>query len=60
MLCEVCGPKNDCTCGGCQCRWCRDRRGESVTPLERRQMDRWPLSVLAADVAAGAQSKEQS
>lgn len=39
IFCELCGWENECTCGGCQCKWCRDRRGEYVSPMERAQID---------------------
>lgn len=37
-LCEICGPENDCTCGGCQCKWCRHRRGDDLSPMEVAQI----------------------
>ena len=33
LLCEICGPENECTCPPCQCKSCLDRQPES--PLER-------------------------
>lgn len=57
MLCEICGPENDCTCGGCRCRWCRAKFGE-VTELERIQMERHGLQVLADDVRQRRNFKE--
>lgn len=50
MLCELCGPENDCTCGGCQCKWCRDRRGDYVSPFERAQIDRHVRSLLVEEM----------
>lgn len=38
-LCEICGPENRCTCGGCQCMWCRAREGRPLNAAERRRYD---------------------
>lgn len=38
-LCEICGPENACTCKPCPCIWCRHRRGEELSPAERRRVE---------------------
>lgn len=55
-LCEVCGPENECTCGGCQCKWCRHRRGDYLSPIERRQIEAH-IAALAANARRAALRK---
>jgi hypothetical protein len=41
LPCELCGNLDgDCNCPPCSCKWCRDRRGEPVSELERAAIDR--------------------
>jgi hypothetical protein len=51
-ICELCYPADECTCEKCQCKWCRDVRGDEVTPLERRMIDRHVAEVNAASQRA--------
>ena len=33
LICEICGPENDCICGPCQCQSCRILRGVVSDPV---------------------------
>ncbi len=52
MLCEICHPADKCTCGGCQCKWCRHTRGEQITPLEAGMIARHIASMNATSQRA--------